>query len=205
MNIVESYNIIDVFIMGTTVMAVVLGFWRGFVRTLSAVAGLVLGVLAAIHYNAWVQPYLNRVSSLDPQICSILSMAMIFIGVQIIFVIIRRILDALLDLTRLSWLDRFLGGVMGGAAGFIVVAFTVQVALVAVPELTAVGGSRLVRPIDELTGQVLRYAPEQVRSRLESLIAKWKGPQEPQQSLDHHGGAPSREPVARAQQQGRFK
>lgn len=204
MNIVESYNIIDVLIMGTSAVAVVLGFWRGFVRTLSAVAGLVLGVLAAMHYNASVQPYLNRVSSLDPQICAILSMVIIFIGVQIVFVIIRRILDALLDLTRLSWLDRFLGGVMGAAAGFIVAAFTVQVALVAVPEWSVVGGSRLVRPIDQLTGQALRYAPEQVSSPLESLIAKWKGPQEPQQALHHHGAAPATEPAAGPQQR-RFK
>ena len=196
MNFVEAYNVIDLFILGTLLITIVLGFWKGFVRTLSAVTGLILGVVGAARYYPLVEPYLSRISSLDPQICSILSMVLIFIGVQVVFVLIRRILDALIDLTRLSWVDRVLGAAMGAASGLLVVAAVVQAVLIAMPEWPAVGTSRLVRPVDGLTGKALNYAPEQIRNQLQSLIAKWKGPQESYpQAPQHRTAAPGKEPL----------
>ena len=193
MNYLEACNVIDLFILGSMILTIILGFWRGFVRTLSAVAGLALGVIGALKYHYVVQPYLSKISSLDPQICAILSMIIIFIGVQALFVLIRRILDALLDLTRLSWLDRVLGAAMGACAGFFFVAAAVQIVLVAVPEWSTVGSSRLVRPVDRLTGQAMIYAPEQVRTQLQSLIAKLKGTQDPNpQAFQQRKGTPEK-------------
>lgn len=178
MNYLESYNLIDLFILGTVALTIILGFWRGFIRTLSAVAGLTIGVVGALKYHHVVQPYLSKVSSLDPQICAILSMIIIFIAVQAIFVLIRRILDALLDLTRLSWVDRILGAGMGACAGFFCAAAVVQILIVAVPEWSAVGASRLIRPVERLTDQAMAYAPEQVKIQIQSLVNKLKGTQD---------------------------
>jgi membrane protein required for colicin V production len=191
MNYFEAYNLIDLFILGTMALTIILGLWRGFIRTLSAVAGLTIGVIGALKYHYVVQPYLNKVSSLDPKICAILSMIIIFIAVQAIFVLIRRILDALLDLTRLSWLDRILGAGMGACAGFLCTAATVQILIVAVPEWSAVGTSRLIRPVERLTGQALAYAPEQVNNQLQSFMTKLKGTQDgyPQASRQQKGAA----------------
>jgi membrane protein required for colicin V production len=175
MNFVESYNPIDLFILGTLLICLVLGFWKGFIRSLSALVGLVLGVAAALKYHAVVGSYLGKISSLDPLISTILSMILIFIGVQVVFVLIRRLLDALIDLTRLGWLDRVLGGAMGICAGGVLVAASVQAVLVAVPELPVVKSSRLVKPVDGLTARGLSYAPKEVRDQVQSLIAKYKG------------------------------
>ena len=66
-----------------------------------------------------VEPYLNKISSLDRHVSMILSMIIVFIGVQVVFVAIGHIMDVLPDLTRLTWLDRVLGGTMGLVAGFL--------------------------------------------------------------------------------------
>lgn len=170
-------------------LTIVLGFWRGFVRTLSAVAGLTLGVIGAANYHSAVQPYLNKISSLDPQICAILSMIIIFVAVQAIFVVIRKLLDALLDLTHLSWVDRILGAGMGAVAGFCIAAASVQALIIAVPEWSAVGTSRLIHPVEKLTTQAMAYAPYTVTNQLQSVIARLKGTQDahPQATRQHKG------------------
>jgi len=173
MKFLETYNLVDLFIVGTFLMTFVLGLWKGFFRSLTALAGLVGGVIAAVKYHSAVGPYLSKVSSLDPQIATILSMVLVFIGVQIVFVVIRRILEALLNVTRLSWLDRILGSAMGLAGGFLVVAAAVSVLLIALPELQLVRDSKLIRPMNGLTEKALSYAPKQARDQVHSLMLKW--------------------------------
>lgn len=179
MKYIEAYNLIDLFIMGTLLVTFVLGIWKGFVRSLTALASVVIGALFAARYHPLVQPYLNKISSLDPQISMILSMVIVFVAVQAVFVVIRRILDALIDLTRLSWLDRCLGAAMGVVAGFLLVACVVQAVLIGIPEWPIAKTSKLIPPVHRLTDEVLARSPKPVRDQVQSFITKWKGTPEP--------------------------
>lgn len=179
MESIEAYNLIDLFILATLLVTLILGLWKGFMRSLTAVAGLVVGVIGALRYHTVVEPYLGKISALDPHISMILSMIIVFIAVQALFVLIRKLLTALIDVTRLSWLDRILGGILGLLAGFLIVATVVQVVLIAVPEWSLVKASRLVKPVNELTGKAMAYAPKQARDYVQSIVAKWKGSQRP--------------------------
>jgi len=178
MAVIDSYNVIDLVILGVLLVTVVLGTWKGFIRSLTALAGLVLGVVGAAKYHSLAQPFLNKISSLDPHISAILSMVIIFLLVQIVFVAVRWILDAILDLTKLSWLDRIFGAAMGFAAGFIIVAAGVQVLLIGIPELPPVKTSKLVGPIDQLAAMGMQYVPKQAKDQINSVVTKWKGTQE---------------------------
>ncbi len=179
MDFIETYNVIDLFIMGTLLVTLILGLWKGFMRSLTAVAGLIVGVAGALRYHSVVEPYLGRISALDPHISTILSMVIVFIAIQVLFVVIRRILTALIDVTRLSWLDRVLGGMLGVIAGLLIVASAVQVILIAVPDWPLVKTSRLVKPVNQLTNRAMTYAPGPARDYVQSLIAKWKGTPRP--------------------------
>ncbi len=165
MNLIESYNLIDLAIVAVMLLAVIFGTWKGFIRSLTALAGLALGIILAGKYYVLVEPYLNKISSLDRHISMILSMIIVFIGVQVVFVAIRHIMSALLDLTHLTWLDRALGGTMGLVAGFVIVAASVQTLMVGVPDSQLVKTSKLVQPVDQITGQALKYAPKQAAIR----------------------------------------
>ncbi len=191
MNVLESYNIIDICILCTLLVTVALGLWKGFIRSLTALASLVIGVVGAMKYHTVIQPYLSKVSSLDPHISTILSMAIIFVLVQIAFVILRWILDALLDLTRLTWLDRICGAAMGLAGGLLISAAVVQAILIGIPDWPLVKTSKLIGPVDQLAVRSIDYAPKQAKDRMQSLITKWKGTQEPGSVLPQRETAPS--------------
>jgi membrane protein required for colicin V production len=178
MQFIEIYNVVDLFIAGTILITLILGLWKGFVRTLTAFASLTLGVALALKYHGLVTPYLSKICSLDPQISMILSMVVVFILVQVLFVVIRRVLDKLLDLTHLTWLDRVLGAAMGAAAGFLVVASAVQVILMGIPEGPLVKTSKLVVPVERLTEKAMAHAPQKARDQWASFVTKWKGVQE---------------------------
>jgi membrane protein required for colicin V production len=190
MKSLEAYNFIDIFIIGTLLVTLILGLWKGFIRALTAVAGLVVGVVAATKYYPVVQPYLAKISSLDPHISMILSMVAVFIFVQVVFVLIRRGLAALIDVTKLSWLDRVLGGLMGSCAGLMIVAVAVHAVLLTIPEWPVVGSSRLVKPVSALSAKVLNYAPKQARNYVQSLMVKLQETQEPSQPRQPSRSAP---------------
>jgi membrane protein required for colicin V production len=179
MKFIETYNLIDLFIMSTLMVTLILGLWKGFIRSLTAVAGLVIGIGAAAKYHPEVAPYLGKISSLDPNISKMLSMIIVFIAVQVLFVVLRRILAKLIDVTRLSWLDRALGGAVGAAAGFVIVAAAVQGLLIVLPESPVVGSSKLVPPVHSLMSKAMTYAPHQATEYAQTLVEKWKNIQEP--------------------------
>lgn len=183
MKFIETYNLIDLFVAGTLLVSLTLGLWKGFIRSLAAMAGVVFGVLGAMKYHSYVQPYLGKVSSLDPHISVILAMVIVFILVQVLFVLIRKLLDMLIDVTRLSWLDRALGAGMGAVAGFLVAASAVQAVMIAVPEWPLIKTSRLAQPVDALAHKAMTYAPKEARDQFQQLMAKWKGTQEPPKQL----------------------
>jgi len=177
MNAIDTYNFIDLFVLGTLAIAAILGIWKGFIRSLAALASLVLGVVCALRYYRSVEPYLGKISSLDPHISMILSMVIIFIAVQGLFVVLRRLLDALLDLTRLGWLDRVFGAAMGAVGGFIVVVAVVEALLVGIPDWPVVKESKLARPVDDAARRAMQYAPRSWTDQMQAFLDQWKGMQ----------------------------
>jgi len=175
MKFLEAYNLIDIFIVVVLLITLILGIWKGFLRSLAGLASLVIGVVLATRYYPVVEPYLGRISSLDPQISMILSMVIIFVAVQAVFVVIRRILDALIDVTRLGWLDRTFGALIGLGAGFLVVSAVVELLLLGFPEWPMLRDSKLVRPVDQLARKAVTLAPKSAQDQLQSLIEKLKG------------------------------
>lgn len=190
MDTVSNYNVIDIFIIATLLITLILGLWKGFVKTLTALAGLVLGVLLSMKYYPEVQPYLARVTSLDSHISMILSMIVIFILVQAFFVIVRRILEAILEFSRLSWLDRVCGAAMGIAGGFLIVAVAAEMILLGAADWQSAKQSKLLIPLNRLTQRVLTYAPPEAQQRVKAFKEKLQG------SRPRTGALPAPSPAA---------
>ena len=195
MSFLEASNPIDIFILATILITFIMGFWKGFIKSLTALAGLAVGVWAAAKYYPLVQVQLIKLSALNPQIATIISMVLVFILAQVVFVILRRILEAVLDFTRLGWLDRIMGAVMGVVTGFIIAASCVQVALIAAPEWQAVRSSVLALPIEGVTYKLLAYVPSETRGQVDNLISKWRaqqdGSQQPVPRFGAHADRPT--------------
>jgi membrane protein required for colicin V production len=205
----DAYNLIDLFIVVTLGIGFIIGLWKGFIRSLTATAGLLVGVVLATRYYQVVEPYLGKVSSLDPHVAMALSMILVFVGVQVVFVAVRRLLEALLDLTRLTWFDRLVGAALGLVAGTVTVVGGVQMILHLMPEWPELRTSRLMVPITELTNDALKRAPKPVHDWMETMTQSWKATKlDPRQQpgVDGNTGRkPTAIPIVPLPQQGRVK
>ena len=190
MKFIEAYNPVDLFILTTVLIALILGLWKGFVRSLTALSGLVIGIVVAAKYYPDVQVYIYKVSSLNAQIAMIISMLALFVFVQAIFVLIRRLMDKLIDITHLGWLDRVMGALMGASTGLVVVAAVVQLLVLTAPEWPSIKGSALIAPVESLTLRALEYAPQQAKDQMNAMVNKWRGFQEvPQSKSENRAGS----------------
>ena len=200
MEIVQGYNIIDLCIALILLVGLILGIWKGFVRSITALASVVLGVLAAVKYYPAVEPYLGKISKLDPQISMILSMVIIFILIQIAFVLLRLLLEAAIDVTQLGWLDRTFGAIMGLLAATILIVVAVQGLMLGMPEEAVVKKSKLVPIANRIGAKMLEYMPHGMKQQLDKSIKEWKGPKETTKSGADKKSAPPKTPTGTQQQ-----
>ena len=200
MEIAQGYNIIDLCIALILLIGLILGIWKGFVRSITAFASVVLGVLAAMKYYPAVEPYLGKISKLDPQISMILSMVIIFILVQIVFVLLRLLLEAAVDVTKLGWLDRTFGALMGLLAATVLIVVAVQGLMIGIPEETVVKKSKLVPVANRIGTKMLEYMPQGMKQQLEKSIKEWKGSKAPTKSVSDKKSAPTKAPIGTPQQ-----
>jgi len=119
----------------------------------------------------------------------------VFIFVQVLFVLIRLLLDALVDVTRLGILDRLLGAAMGGVAAFLVVAVVVQIILVGIPDWPIVTKSKFTRPTEDVTKKLWQYVPQSAKDQVADLTKRWKGSQDTQQPKPTPKGDTSKQPA----------
>jgi membrane protein required for colicin V production len=199
MEIAQGYNIIDLCIALVLLIGLILGIWKGFVRSITALASVVLGVFGAMKYYPAVEPYLGKISKLDPQISMILSMVIIFILVQIVFVLLRLLLEAAVDVTKLGWLDRTFGALMGLLAATVLIVVAVQGLMIGIPEETVVKKSKLVPVANRIGTKMLEYMPQGMKQQLEKSVKEWKGSKAATKSGSDKKSAPPQAPIGTPQ------
>jgi membrane protein required for colicin V production len=112
-------------------ISALLGFWRGIVGEVLALAAWVAGFLAA---RAWAEPA-GRLLPGEPALRFALGFVLVLVGVLVIFAVARLVMRMLLKAVGLGLLDRILGAGFGVLRGAIVVLIVVLLAgLTALPK-----------------------------------------------------------------------
>jgi len=105
----NAFDIIVAVILGYSLIR---GLFRGLVKEVSSIIGVLGGFFAAHSYYAVVAHYLTGVVA-NPAYRNILSFLIIFCGVLVVVNVMAMVLKYLLKIVFLGWLDR-LGGVVFG-------------------------------------------------------------------------------------------
>lgn len=84
------------------------GTWKGLVRQVLSLAGLVLGLLLALNFYSIPAVALN----LPPGFAELVGFALIFFSVSLVAMLLSKLTDKLLKAVSLSWLNRLGGGPM---------------------------------------------------------------------------------------------
>lgn len=122
-------NFLDIIIIIILVYCVIRGIFRGLIKEVSSVVGVFGGFYAAYTYYMVVAQLLSRWIS-NTEYLNILSFLIIFCVVFIIISILGVVINYILKIAFLGWVDRICGAGFGAMKGILIVS-VILVALTA--------------------------------------------------------------------------
>jgi len=114
-------NFFDYILIGIVGLSVVLSLWRGFVREIISIIGLVAAFFAASRASGYAGDFLGAWIS-NGTVADIAGFALVFVLIMLIVGITGAIIRKLVDMADLTATDRTLGVVFGALRGMLLIA-----------------------------------------------------------------------------------
>ena len=118
--------VIDIVILVFIGIGTVWGMTKGFIRQLSSLVGLVVGLLVAralfVQVGDWVAPSIG----VSVTVARVLAFFMLWIVVPLLFSLFASFLTKALRVVNLSWINRWLGGGLGAIKFMLYVGLAAQ-------------------------------------------------------------------------------
>jgi len=115
-----SLTILDFIVIGIVLLSTILAFVRGFMRELFTLVAWAGAALAAWFLLPYTEPYARQIVD-DELVARIIAAAVVFIVVLIVVTIVASLVTGRIRESRLSMMDRILGGLFGVARGVVLV------------------------------------------------------------------------------------
>ena len=155
------------------------GLFRGLVKELSSIIGVLGGFYAAYTYYTVLVRFISRwITQLA--YLKIISFLLIFCSVFIIISISGIIIKYILNISFLTWVDRVFGSIFGLIKGSLVVAVIVLVLTVFLDKGTTVVSRSMLAPhITLLSEKMINVVPydmkKNYKKKLNNFKKDWKG------------------------------
>jgi len=161
-------------IVAVIALTVLGGLARGFFRSVSSLAGLILGVaLAAWNYPLLARPLKPLVENQDAaNICAFLIIAVV---VMVAASILGAILAKAMEKVGLGCLDRLAGGVFGFFQGALMVTLVILVTVAFYPQARWLTDARLPRHFFSACHLTTRLSPDQLADRVRRGLRMLEG------------------------------
>ena len=157
----------DLVLLGLVGLSVIVGFWRGFIKEVFALAVWIFAFLAAFHFSGLVADRLEPWVTV-PSAQQGLAFAGIFLLVLITGGLLTWLISQLVEKTGLSGTDRVFGAVFGAARALILLLALIIVAgFTPVPQDPWWQESRVIQGLMPLADWSAGFLPESVRELLE--------------------------------------
>ena len=114
-------NLLDIFIIVPLVWFAYKGVRRGLVLELASLAGLVLGIYAAIHFSDFTEQFLIDSFHAGGQYLHVVAFIITLVVVIVVIYLIGKLIEKLLDLVALGFFNKLLGLVFGLLKGALLV------------------------------------------------------------------------------------
>ena len=109
-----SLTALDWFILVVLTGGLIRGFVVGAVRQVASIAGLVVAFLLSVQFMHPIGALIVSSVGLSEAVAPIAGFVVIFVGVQIVFLALSRLLEQVLETLSLSLVNRAAGGALGG-------------------------------------------------------------------------------------------
>ncbi|ACN16641.1 putative colicin V production protein-like protein [Desulforapulum autotrophicum HRM2] len=163
-------NLFDVIILVVVSFCLVRGLFRGFIREVSSIVGVLAGFYGAGTYYPLVAPFLNQWVD-NPGYRKIISFFVLFCGILIAVNLVAALIRYLLNIVFLGWVDRLCGLVFGAAKGLLIVSILLIVVTILLPRNTAfVSESRLCPHVVMVSEVLSVFVPQEMQHQLHLKI-----------------------------------
>lgn len=118
-------NILDIIILICLVPAVVQGIRKGFISQAISIVSLVLGVWASARFANMVGDWLAQYITASEQVLRVVAFAVILVLVFLVLGLVGKLLEGVLKLIMLGWLNKLLGVVFSLIKCFLILGLVV--------------------------------------------------------------------------------
>jgi membrane protein required for colicin V production len=169
-------NVLDVVIVGIMGMSLLYSVWRGFVRDVFSLVGIVGGFLMAARFYPqaaqWARPWVS-----SPWLASAVGFVLLFLVVFVFVVLLGRLVWKVIRVLRLGWVDRLAGLGFGFIKGvFVCAGLVVVLEFFPSAEASLLTGSRLAPHVKQVARELGRQVPGQLGERFRKEQPPWKEP-----------------------------
>ncbi|HKD68339.1 MAG TPA: CvpA family protein [Candidatus Binataceae bacterium] len=179
-------NGLDVAIVVAGGIGVLSGLGRGVLRMITSIVALAAAIYFASIYYPAARDITLRYVPVTPTLAAVIGYAIVFLIVLIIVQTAGSILMRLVRTASLGWVDRLLGGAVGGAIALALIGLLLMMMTAALPTDTALlKQSQLAPPVLQYTDALIAYIPPEVKTiyqrKRAELMRYWL-----RQSLEPH-------------------
>ena len=171
-------NFFDILVIVILGYCLIRGVFRGLIKELSSIIGVLGGFYAAFTYYMLVAKLLSKWIT-NTGYLNILSFLIIFCGVFLIISILGVIINYLLKIAFLGWLDRILGSVFGAMKGILIVSVLLIAFTAFLPKGTPVIKDSLLSPYVTLVSEkiakvVSKDMKHAFSAKIKTIKKAWK-------------------------------
>ena len=171
-------NFFDGVVLVIVAFCLVRGGFRGLIREVSGIIGVVAGFYGANTYSPQLTPYIEQWVQ-APGARHLICFFILFCGILIVVGLVARLIRKLLRLVFLGWVDRTFGMVFGTAKGVLIVTILFIMITTFIPDSTkVVSGSStapyLAKVANAMTLLVSKNMKADFYHQMEGLKKQWK-------------------------------
>lgn len=108
----HAMTVIDIIIIVLLALAVFKGIKDGLVRQVGGIAGLILGIFLAGRFSAFLAGWMHQWIDASESAVKAVSFAVIIIVVCLCMYLLGRLLEKIIKITTLGWINRLLGVIL---------------------------------------------------------------------------------------------
>mmetsp|Transcript_13606 Transcript_13606/g.6728 ORF Transcript_13606/g.6728 Transcript_13606/m.6728 type:complete len:179 (-) Transcript_13606:226-762(-) len=162
-------NTLDIIIISILIFFIVRGFFRGFIKELASIIGILGGLYSAYVYHI---PLSNQISKwVSSNYLNILSFLLIFIIVFVLINLIGTIIRHILKALLIIWVDRIFGVAIGAIKGILILSVLLIILAVLLPRSsTFVKNSLISHYMLMVSNEVVKVIPNDLKKNFDAKM-----------------------------------
>ena len=155
-------NILDAIILIALIPAIIQGLRKGFISQAISIISVIAGIWASARFANMVTAWVSQYITASEQILKIIAFALILVIVFIILGVLGKLLEGVLKLVMLGWVNKLLGVVFSLfktflIIGLVIIAFNALNNSFGIIKPEVISDSVLYEPVKSLADAIFPY------------------------------------------------